>query len=96
MAPNPYTGPSIALLKNLPPEAYKTIPFEQPPLGVTPNFENPPTRVPVILGVSITYLVISSICLSIRIYMKTIIVKKWRWDDGMFEPWNAILFKLSI
>lgn len=75
-----YTGPDIGLLNTLPPELYKTIPFVQPPPGVVANFQNPATRGPVSLGISITYLVIASICLGIRIYTPTFIVKKWKWD----------------
>lgn len=81
-----YSGPSVDLLKSLPPEAYKIIPFAQPPPSVKANFENPPTRVPVILGVSITYLVIATLCLGIRAHAKIAIVKKWKWDDSKLQP----------
>lgn len=77
-----YSGPSIDILKSLPPEALKVIPLAQPPPGVKANFENPPTRVPVILGVSSTYLVIATICLGIRTHTKIVIAKKWGWDDS--------------
>jgi hypothetical protein len=77
-----YDGPSIQILKSLPPELYKTIPFAQPPPGVEAKFDHPPTRVPVILGVSIAYLVIATLCLGTRTYAKAFIVKKWRWDDS--------------
>jgi hypothetical protein len=77
-----YNGASIELLKSLPPEAYQTIPFAQPPPGVEANFENPPSRVPVILGISITYLVITTLCLGIRAHSKLAIARRWKWDDS--------------
>ncbi|KAF1975825.1 hypothetical protein BU23DRAFT_579032 [Bimuria novae-zelandiae CBS 107.79] len=83
MSKDVYQGPSPDLLKSLPPEAYATIPFALPPLRVEANFNNPPTRVPVIFGVSFTYLAITTFCLGIRAYTKVAIAKKWRWDDTL-------------
>lgn len=80
-----YSGPSIDLLKSLPLEAYQTIPFGQPPPGVEPDFQDPTTRVPVVLGVSITYLAIATICLGLRAHAKVSIAKKWKWDDSEFS-----------
>lgn len=82
MPQDAFPGPSIETLNSIPPEAFKLIPFEAPPPGVVPNFEHPSTRVPVILGVSIAFLVIATLCLSIRIYTKLYIAKKWIWDDS--------------
>ncbi|KAF2800534.1 hypothetical protein K505DRAFT_355625 [Melanomma pulvis-pyrius CBS 109.77] len=78
-----YSGPSVDFLKSLPPEAYRIIPFAQPPPNVEANFENPPTRVPVILGVSITYLIIATLSLGIRAHVKIAIAKNWKWDDTL-------------
>ena len=69
------------LIKSIPLAVLKTTPAENPPLGVQPNFANPPTRVPVILGIDIAFLVIAIFCFSIRIYTKLLVVKKWKWDD---------------
>lgn len=61
MSKESYSGPRIDILKSFGPEAYRVIPLAQPPPGVTANFEKPPPRLPVILGVSITFLVIATL-----------------------------------
>ncbi|KAF2446585.1 hypothetical protein P171DRAFT_483919 [Karstenula rhodostoma CBS 690.94] len=76
-----YSGPSIDIVKSLSPEAFRVIPLAAAPSGVVPDFENPSTRVPVILGVSIASLVSATLCLGIRVHTKLYIMKKWKWDD---------------
>jgi hypothetical protein len=78
MPQDTYLGPSIGILNNVPPEALKVIPFVAPPPGVVLNFEHPTYRVPIILGVSIAFFVIATLCLGIRIHTKLAIEKKWR------------------
>lgn len=74
----------LKALLSAPASILKTIPGGAPPQGVIPNYANPPTRVPVILGVGTAFLVFASVCFSIRIYTKVVIAKNWKWDDGKY------------
>lgn len=69
------------LIESIPPALLKTLPAGEPPPAIKPDFAEPPTRVPVILGVSIAFIVLAVVCFSIRIYTKLAIAKKWKWDD---------------
>ena len=69
------------VIGSIPLALLKTLPAGQPPSGIQPNFANPPTRVPVILGVGIAFLVLAVLCFSIRIYTNLAVAKKWKWDD---------------
>jgi hypothetical protein len=69
-------------IADLPPGLLKTIPAAQPPPGIQPNFSNPETQVPAMLGVGIAFLALALICFTIRIYTKATISKNYRWDDG--------------
>lgn len=70
------------LIESIPPAELKSIPAGQPPPGVEPNFADPTTRVPVVLGVGIAFIVLAIVCFSIRIYTKLAMRKQWKWDDG--------------
>lgn len=79
------------LIGSIPPASLKTLPAGQPPPGIQPNFVDPPTRVPVILGVGIAFLVLAVLCFSIRIYSKLATAKSWKWDDGewhLMQTWT--------
>lgn len=69
------------VIESIPLAVLKTMPAASPPPGIQPNFADPPTRVPVILGVSIAFFVLAIFCFSIRIYTKLAVVKNWKWDD---------------
>lgn len=69
------------VIESIPLAVLKITPAETPPLGIRPDFVNPTTRVPVILGISIAFLVLAIFYFSIRIFTKLVIVKKWKWDD---------------
>ena len=68
-------------LESIPLVLLKTIPAGQPPSGIVPNFADPPTRVPVVLGLSVAFIILAIFCFSIRIYTKLVIAKKWNWAD---------------
>ena len=70
------------IIESIPSVLLKTLPAGQPPRGIQPNFADPPTRIPVILGVCTAFIVLAVICFTIRIYTKLVISKKWKWDDG--------------
>ena len=67
--------------ESVPPALLKTIPAEKPPPGIVPDFADPPTRVPVVLGVSVAFIILAIFCFSIRIYTKLATAKKWNWAD---------------
>jgi len=69
------------VIESLPEAFLKITPGAQPPPGVVPNFIHPPTRVPVMLGVTIPFLILALFCFSIRIYTRIVLTKNWRWDD---------------
>lgn len=73
------------LIKSIPLAVLKTIPAGQPPPGINPNFADPPTRVPIILGICAAFLVLAVICFVIRIYTKLAVAKKWTWDDCKWQ-----------
>jgi hypothetical protein len=75
------TIPDVSALKALPPQALMQIPGEAPPPGVVPNFANPISNVPLILGLSYFFFAVASICFLLRIWMRVFIVKRWQWDD---------------
>jgi len=75
---------ALKLIQSLPKEEWKLIPVAPPPKGVIPNFTNPSSLAPAIIGVGGAFLVLAFICFSIRIYMNLIVARKWSWSDGMF------------
>lgn len=75
---DPKVIPSIA------PTLLKTLPAGPAPPGVLPNFVDPPTQVPAILGVGIAFLVLAVFCFSLHIYTKLAVAKDWKWDDREF------------
>lgn len=68
-----YIDPKV--IESIPPAVLKTLPAGQPLPGIEPNFAHPSTRVPVVLGVGITFSVLAVLCFSIRIYTKLAIKK---------------------
>ena len=81
------------LIESIPPVLWKTIPAGQPPPGIQADFKDPPTMVPIILGVSIAFMTLAVFCFSIRIYTKLVMTNNWRWDDC--ELLSCILERLS-
>lgn len=60
----------------------QSIPAGVPPPGTEPNFTVPPTLVPVILGITTTFLALALLCYSVRIYTKIFITRNRTLDDG--------------
>lgn len=71
-------------LQGIPKDVLKVLPAQIPPDGIIPNFDNPQTRVPAILGVGFVFLALALFCFSIRIYTRIAYKKSWRWDDCMY------------
>lgn len=52
------------------------------PPQVIQNYDNPQSRRPEILGIGIPFITIASIFFLLRVYVKTVMTKKWRLDDS--------------
>ncbi|KAI9835622.1 MAG: hypothetical protein M1838_005271 [Thelocarpon superellum] len=52
-----------------------------PPPGVQPNFDHPDSSVHQIVATSIICLIISGLCVSLRLYSKAILTRSLGWDD---------------
>lgn len=57
------------------------LPGLQPPPGVLPNFKNPYTRGPLLLGLSAVAIGVMYIFVAARFYTKIRIQRKVTWDD---------------
>ncbi|KAL8810238.1 MAG: hypothetical protein Q9200_002737 [Gallowayella weberi] len=68
-------------IEQLPPSLLQSQPAGSPPPGVLPNFGDPPTLVPPILGVGTSFLALALFCFSIRAWTKLTIIRKFSWDD---------------
>jgi hypothetical protein len=80
MSANQYLDAKV--IESIPFEMLRTLPGAQPPPGTEPNFAHPQTRVPVVLGIGSTFLFLALSCFTLRMYMKLIVLKKLKWDDG--------------
>ena len=60
------------------------MPVATPPPGIQSNFINPPSRTAMQTWVTTTFLVIAMVFYINRVYVKTMLMKTWTWDDGMF------------
>ena len=70
----------------LTPQQLEITPAALPPPGVIPNFQHPATRISDVIGIALPFLVIATAFLSIRAYMKIAVLKKWRPEDSMDQP----------
>ena len=61
-----------------------TIPAGVPPPGVIPNFVNPPSLAPTVLGINITFMVITTIFVSARLTVNLRRERKTGIDDCEF------------
>ena len=68
--------------QKLTPAQYAVLPGLEPPPGVTPNFVNPPTLVPLGIAVLVLCLVVTTLLVAARVYIRTSLVEAWGWDDG--------------
>ena len=63
------------LIESIAPASLSTLPAGQPPAKTKPNFINPRTRIPVILGVGTAFLSLAVFCFFIRIDTKLVMTK---------------------
>ncbi|KAK0514350.1 hypothetical protein JMJ35_002967 [Cladonia borealis] len=73
----------LQLISSLAPALLKTLLVGQTPLlpRNPAKICRPPTQVPVILGVGITFDVLAVLCFSIHVYTKPALSKNVKWDD---------------
>lgn len=79
---------SIQNLSNLSDEDLQRLastPVAEPPAGITSNFDNPPSRASLQVWTTSVFLVIAMMFYMNRLYVKTMLMKSWSWDDGMFD-----------
>ena len=70
--------PSAAVLSD---PNFLNYPAQLPPAGVTPNFTDPKDRGPVFVVVGGVLIALMMLFLSIRAYIKGILLRKVSWDD---------------
>ncbi|KAF2642066.1 hypothetical protein P280DRAFT_541624 [Massarina eburnea CBS 473.64] len=68
-------------VSSIPMEELKLIPAEEPPPGITANFEDPVSLTPAVVGTTSAFLTFALFCFIIRIYTNALITRKWHWDD---------------
>ncbi|KAL8853061.1 MAG: hypothetical protein Q9221_002091 [Calogaya cf. arnoldii] len=72
---------SAQSIEQIPPALLQTLPAGAAPPGILPNFVDPPTLVPAVLGVGTAFLALALFCFSIRVWTKLAINKRCSWDD---------------
>lgn len=70
-------------LNQLTPEQLAVLSALQPPPGVTSNFLNPHTLVPLGNAILVLCLTVTTLLVLTRIYLRTFLIKSWGLDDGM-------------
>ncbi len=61
------------------------LPAMLPPPGHTPNYVDPETMHPIVLGIGITSIVLMVIAVLIRVYTKAVIMKDMRVEECQFS-----------
>ncbi|KAL1592053.1 hypothetical protein SLS59_009934 [Nothophoma quercina] len=75
---------SIQNLSNLSDEDLQRLastPVAEPPAGITSNSDNPPSRASLQVWTTSVFLVIAMMFHMNRLYVKTMLMKSWSWDD---------------
>jgi hypothetical protein len=88
-------GISVDLINSIPSNLLATLPAAAPPPGVIPNFDHPPSRSNLLLGLTTAFLVLAVISYFIRMYTKIRILRKVTWDDCKSNVIASIAFKVS-
>ncbi|KAH9862708.1 hypothetical protein J1614_010801 [Plenodomus biglobosus] len=88
-------GISVDLINSIPPALLATLPAASPPPGVVSNFDNPPSRANLLLGLTSAFFALAVISYSIRMYTKIRILRKVTWDDCKSDGVTSIAFKVD-
>lgn len=61
-------------------------PAMAPPEGETSDFTNPPNENPLAIGVLVTMIVISTLCVLIRLYARVYLLRKVQLEESEYSP----------
>lgn len=61
-------------------------PAMAPPPGETSNFSNPPNENPLAIGVLVTMIVISTVCVLVRLYARVYLLRKVQAEESECSP----------
>ncbi len=61
--------------------SFASLPVAPPPPGIISNFIDPPTRVPVIIGLEAVFLTLMLLTVAMRIYVRMRVTKIWGFED---------------
>ena len=53
----------------------------KPPIGVKPNFVDPPNQIEALLGVVSLCFIIATFCVAVRAYSRFAILRDYGWED---------------
>lgn len=56
-------------------------PAGEPPLGITPNFVDPPSQAPAIIALEAVFLPLMLLAVLVRIFVRARVTRGWGWDD---------------
>ena len=68
----------MALPTDMPLEELMELPAMEAPPGVTPNFDDPPNRNGLAIGVLTLFTVISTLGMILRVYAKCYVMRQWK------------------
>lgn len=72
-------------------DALLNAPALEPPPGVTPMFDNPPNRNDYAWGITTVCMLVATLCLCLRWYVRIWLDRKVRIEDGKVQSLNAFL-----
>lgn len=61
-------------------------PAMAPPAGETSDFTNPPNENPLAIGVLVTMIVISTLCVLVRLYARVYLLRKVQAEESEYSP----------
>ena len=73
-----------------------SIPAMQPPPGVIPNFDNPESMHPYVLGVAIGTIAVMVIAISIRVYTKAFIMRDMKWEECTWHHLKHMIYNTLL
>ncbi|KAI9794021.1 MAG: hypothetical protein M1816_006646 [Peltula sp. TS41687] len=77
--------------------SYLLGPALKPPPGVTPNFVDPPTLRPYLIGTAVACGSVSGLFVLLRMYTKVFISRSFGWDDGFsFLGWIGSIAYMAV
>lgn len=65
-------------------------PAMAPPPGETSDFTNPPNENPLAIGVLVTMIVISTLCVLVRLYARVYLLRKVQVEESEYSPLRSV------